>query len=162
MRIRSSTTLVTIAISFACSGSLRADNAAVRLAMSKEIIEAVGFSDFLKNQSSVILAMAKAKVLADSPRFADKIDDVLRYLKPRTDYQVASLTEQFAQDFSNKMSADELRQVAAFWKSAAGVKFRSVQSEIKRTNISVMKESMKKLVDDTANEIRVELEKRQK
>ena len=107
-----------------------AEPTAAQIALGRQVLIASGVSKSFDIAVPQMLDSIGTRVTQTRPDLIKDLNVVMEQIKPEFDKRVDALLDQGARAYAKRFSEDELKQIAAFFKSAAGVKYVASQPAI--------------------------------
>jgi hypothetical protein len=131
-----------------------------RIAAARELLEAAGAARQFDAVMPTLSAQMQAIFLQMKPDHAKEIREVFDLMTKRFSDRKQELLDEVAGLYAQKLSADEMRQIAGFYKSPVGAKFVSAQGELTQQTMAVGARWGQKIGKEIEQEVRQELQKR--
>lgn len=103
-----------------------------RLAAARELMEVAGVAKQFEEVMPVLAQRLGEAFVAVAPDKATEIREVFGQVAVKFVYRKGELIEQIAVLYAEKLSAEDMGAVVAFYKSPAGAKFIAIQPEMSR------------------------------
>jgi uncharacterized protein len=131
-----------------------------RIAAARELLDAAGAARQFDAVMPTLSAQMQAIFLQMKPDHAKEIREVFDLMIRRFSDRKQELLDEVAGLYAQKLSADEMRQIADFYKSPVGTKFVSAQGELTQQTMAVGARWGQKIGKEIEQEVRQELQKR--
>lgn len=115
-----------------------------------------GFEDMIPQ----FLDQVRVRYVGQRPEIADMINQAAFGLVPEFVKRRDDLNKDLAQIYTARFTEDELNQMVAFYKTPAGQKFSSMQSDVLQASVPVVQAWSRKLSTDMAARIKEEVAKK--
>jgi hypothetical protein len=133
---------------------------AARLAAAKEMMQAAGAARQFDQVMPTLAAQLSRSFIAVAPDKAAQIREVFSQLMVRFTDRKNELMDQIAQLYAEKLTAEEMTAVTAFYRSPAGAKFVAIQPELMQQAMLIGQRWGENLGREIEEEARRELKKR--
>ena len=144
-----------------CRRRLRAQAPdAGRLAAAKELMEVAGVAKQFDEVMPVLAQRLGEAFVAVAPDKADEIREVFKQVAVKFVDRKGELIDQIAALYAEKLSAEDMTAIVAFYKSPVGVKFIAIQPEMSRQAMTLGQRWGSALGREIEEEARRELKKR--
>lgn len=130
------------------------------LAAAKELVEASKTADQFKTLMPLIMQQLKPMVVQNRPAVEKDYDKIAPVMMEMANERVGQFTEAVAVIYATNFTADELRQVTAFFRTPAGEKFREKTGVIAQESMMMGQKFGEQLMQDVQTRIKDELRKR--
>ena len=114
-----------------------------------------GFEDMIPQ----FLDQVRQRYVGQRPEIAQMINDASLAVVPEFVKRRDELNKELAKIYTTRFTEDELTQMVAFYKTPAGQKFSSMQSEVLQASVPVVQAWSRKLSTDMAARIKEEVGK---
>jgi hypothetical protein len=105
---------------------------AARLAAARELMEVAGVAKQFDEVMPVLAQRLGEAFVAVAPDRADEIREVFRQVAVRFVDRKGELIDQIAALYAEKLSAEDMTAIVAFYKSPTGARFVAIQAEMSR------------------------------
>lgn len=130
------------------------------LAAARELVEAAKTTDQFKTLMPLILQQLKPVVVQGRPAVEKDFDAITPVMMEMANERVNKFAEGVAAVYASNFTADELRQVTAFYRTPAGEKFREKTGVIAQQSMAMGQKFGEQLMQDLQARIKEELRKR--
>ncbi len=130
------------------------------MAAARELVTASRAADQLKTLLPLIMQQLKPAIVQGRPEVARDFDAVMPQLIESANARSEAFAEATAVIYANNFTADELRQVTAFYRSPVGQKFLEKMPAIAQESLAMGQKFGQALAGDLRNRIIEELRKR--
>jgi hypothetical protein len=130
------------------------------IAIAKEIIILKGAATILDPMVPGVVERVKFTLMQTNPMLQKPLEDVSAFLRKQYANRAAQLHENLARLYAARFTEAELKQVLAFYKSAAGKKVISQEALIFEENIEQLKIWQEKFSEEVLARFRAEMRKR--
>jgi uncharacterized protein len=151
------TALLAAAPSFAQTA---AEPTAAQIALGRDVVIGSGISRSFAVLVPQYLDQIGTRLTQTRPDLIRDLNTVMEQIKPEFEKRVDSLVDQSARLYAQRMSEDQLKQVAAFFKSAAGVKYVETQPAVLNDLFVAMQNWSQQLSVDMMTRVREEMKKK--
>ncbi|GGH15276.1 hypothetical protein GCM10007036_15170 [Alsobacter metallidurans] len=157
---RSALAAAAIALALSTAPALAQQPAATHLAVAREVVVASGLSRSFEAMVPQFMEQMKSSLLTTRPEITKDLNEVLAKLKPEFESQREDILNAAARTFAGRMSEPELKDVAAFYKSASGQKYVSVQPQVMDDLFGQMQAWSQRLSEFMIGRVRAEMKTR--
>jgi uncharacterized protein len=140
-------------------GSAQAPDPA-RLAAAKEMMQVAGVAKQFDEVMPLLMRQLSQSFIAVAPDKADEIREVFGQLSGKFVDRKGELIDQIAAVYAEQLSLAELADIAAFYRSATGMRFVEVQPQVTRQAMMLGQRWGAQLGREIDEEARRELRKR--
>jgi uncharacterized protein len=133
---------------------------AAQIALGRDIVVASGVSRSFSQVIPQYLDQIGTRVTQTRPDLIKDLNVVLEQIKPEFDKRVGFLVDQAARLYAKRMSEDELKQIAAFFKSSAGAKYVESQPALLNELFVAMQGWSQQISADMMQRVREEMKKK--
>ncbi|HKY87934.1 MAG TPA: DUF2059 domain-containing protein [Pseudorhodoplanes sp.] len=157
---------VTIAAGFLTAALLLAAQARAQspspdaMAAAKELVEASKTTDAFKTLLPMMMQQIKPVVVQKRPAVEKDFDQIVPLMIEAANEQVGKFAEGIAVIWASNFTADELRQVSAFYRTPAGQKFLQQMPVIAQQSMAMGQKFGESLMNDLQGRMKDELRKR--
>ena len=137
-----------------------AEPTAAQLSLGKEVLVASGVSRSFGLAVPQMLDSIGTRVTQTRPDLIKDLNAVLESMKPDFDKRVDAMIDQGARAYATRFSEDELKQIAAFFKSATGAKYVESQPAILNDMFVAFQGWQQQLSADMMTRVREEMKKK--
>jgi len=130
------------------------------LAAAKEVLAFAGSARQFETIMPLMSRQLEASFLKLQPGHSAEIHEIMSRVIERASGRKQELADNIAVLYAERMTADELRQIVAFYKSPAGTKLLQVQPEIIQQSVAIGQIWGKKIGEEIREEVRKELRNR--
>jgi uncharacterized protein len=130
------------------------------MAAAKELVEAAKTTEQFKTLLPLILQQLKPAIVQNRPAVERDYDQAMPLIVESANQQLGKLAEAIAIIYANNFTADELRQVTAFFNTPAGAKFREKTGVIAQQSMAMGQKFGEQLMQDVQTRMKDELRKR--
>lgn len=135
---------------------------ASHLAAARVVVQASGVSRSFDVVVPNVISQLTATLTRTRPELTSDLSAVLDIVRPDFMKMPADMVENAARIYAGAMSEDELKQVGAFFNSAAGKQYVATQPAVLDQLVAAMQGWTQKISEDMVTRIRVEMKKRGK
>jgi hypothetical protein len=161
MRIHSWTLGSCLAIClFAASPALSQSPPPDALAAARELLTTIRFIDQFKAVLPLIAQNLKPAIVQNRPEAEREFDTIMPQLMDSMGARLAELSEQTAIIYANNFSADELRQITAFFRTPTGEKYLQKLPLITQQSMAAGQRFGQSVAIELRNRITDEMQKR--
>lgn len=133
---------------------------AAQLALGKDVLIASGVSRSFGLAVPQMLDSIGTRVTQTRPDLIKDLNTVMEGIKPEFDKRVDSMIDQGARAYATRFTEDELKQIAGFFKSAAGAKYVESQPAVLNDMFIAFQGWQQKLSGDMMARVREEMKKK--
>ena len=145
----------------AAIGSVRAQQPSpTALASARELMELKGVKSLVEPVVVGVIEQTKGTILQTNPGLTKDLSEVSAQLRNEYQPRVAEMTNEIVQLYAQRFSEQELKEVIAFYKSAAGKKMLVEEPRILDATYARMQQWASRLQDEVATRVRAEMKKR--
>ena len=137
-----------------------AEPTAAQIALGRDIVISSGVSRSFSLVIPQYLDQIGTRVTQTRPDLIKDLNVVMEQVKPEFDKKVDTLVDQAARLYAKRMSEDELKQIAAFFKSPAGAKYVESQPALLNELFVSMQAWSQQLSTDMMTRVREEMKKK--
>lgn len=130
------------------------------IAAARELVEASKTTDQFKTLMPLIMQQLKPVVVQGRPAVERDYDKILPLMMEMANQQVGQFADAVATIYASNFTADELRQVTAFYRTPAGEKFREKTGVIAQQSMAAGQKFGEQLMQDLQTRMKEELRKR--
>ncbi len=159
---------ILIAVYFAIVTLLGASPAATQpapapadsLAAARELVVTMRASDQLKTILPLLMQQLKPAIVQNRPEVAKDYDAMIPHMLEIMNSKLTAFAEAVAGIYAHNFSADELRQVTAFYKSPIGQKFLEKMPVITKESLTMGNKFGQEIATELRNRMIEELRKK--
>jgi uncharacterized protein len=145
----------------AAAGSARAQQPSpAALASSRELMELKGVKSLVEPVVVGVIEQTKGTILQTNPGLTKDLDEVSAQLRNEYQPRVAEMTNEIVQLYAQRFSEQELKEVIAFYKSAAGKKMLAEEPRILDATYARLQQWAIRFQDEVMTRLRAEMKKR--
>ncbi|WP_460449548.1 DUF2059 domain-containing protein [Alsobacter sp. SYSU BS001988] len=133
---------------------------ATHLAVAREVVVASGLSRSFESMVPQFMEQMKSNLLTTRPEIGKDLTEVLGRLKPEFEGQREDILNAAARIFASRLSEPELKDVAAFYKSASGQKYVAAQPPVMDELFGQMQAWSQRLSEFMIGRVRAEMKKK--
>jgi uncharacterized protein len=133
---------------------------AAQAALGRDIIVASGVAKSFSLVIPQYLDQIATRLTQTRPDLIKDLNVVLEQIKPEFDKRVDAIIDQGAKLYAQRMSEDQLKQVAAFFKSPAGAKYVEIQPALLNDLFVAMQGWSQQISADMMTRVREEMKKK--
>ena len=133
---------------------------AAHLAVAREVVELSGISRSFSPLVGQFMDQIFATATRTRPELINDMKAVMAQLRPEFEKQTAEIIDITARVFAGKLSEVELKDTAAFFRSASGKKYVETQPVVLDDVVGAMQSWSEKLSTDMMTRVRVEMKKK--
>ncbi|PSC05736.1 DUF2059 domain-containing protein [Alsobacter soli] len=159
-RTRATLAAAALALTLSAAPVLAQQPAASHLAAARDVVLASGMSRSFDAMVPQFTEQMKSSLLTTRPEIAKDLNEVLAKLKPEFEAQREDIVNAAAKVFAARMSEVELKDVAAFYKSASGQKYVAAQPQVMDELFSQMQAWSQRLSEFMITRVRAEMKQR--
>lgn len=130
------------------------------LAAAKELVVAARTADQFKTVLPLIMQQMKPLIVKGRPAVEKDYDSIMPVLVETMNQQMGGFIEDVATVYAANFTAEELRQVTAFYRTPAGQKFLEKMPVIAQQSMAAGQKFGQKITQDMEARIKDELRKR--
>ena len=150
-----------LAAALFCATPARTQSASPEsMAAAKELVEASKTTDAFKTLLPMMMQQIKPVVVQKRPAVEKDFDMVMPLVIEAANEQVGKFAEAIAIIYANNFTAEELRQVIAFYRLPAGQKFLQQMPVIAQQSMAMGQKFGESLMNDLQGRMKDELRKR--
>jgi len=151
-----------VALGFALvSAPLMAQEPTVtHLAAARDVVLASGMTRSFDGIIPSYMAQVTRTLTQTRPELTKQVEDTLKELRPEFEAKKAELINTAAKIYASDMSEAELKDIAAFFNSAAGKKYVNAQPDMLNKLVAVVQAWTRVLSTDMVERVREELKKK--
>ena len=138
----------------------RSQISAEATAAAKELVEAMRGADQLKMLMPMLLQQLKPAIVQGRPEVERDYDAIVPQMLAVVDARVGEFAGAIGAIYATHFTADELRQLTAFYRGAVGQKFLQVMPKIMQDSMTVGQKLGESMALDARNRMIEELRKR--
>ena len=131
-----------------------------RLAAARELLDATGSAKQFEAALPMLVNQIQGLFLQMKPAAEKDIREVFVEMAKRFSDRKQEVFDEIAVLYAQKLSAEELRQIAAFFKSGVGAKFVTLQPELVQQSMLIGQRWGQKIGQEVEADVRKELKKR--
>lgn len=131
-----------------------------RLAAAKDLMQAIGLDKQFEQALPLLAGQMRQSFISVVPDKAKEIEAVFEFLLPRLTSRRAQLLDKIAELYARKLSEDDLRTAASFYRSPAGARFIAMQPELMREGMVLGQRWGEAIGRELEEEVKIELKKR--
>ncbi len=131
-----------------------------RLATAKELMEVAGSAKQFDIAVPLITQQLENAFVNLKPDHAAEIKDVFRLIPERFSQRRQELLDQIAALYAERLTAEELQGIIAFYKSPVGAKFIKLQPELVQQSMALGQAWGRKIGQEIDQQVRKELKDR--
>jgi hypothetical protein len=145
----------------AAAGSAQAQQPSpAALASSRELMELKGVKSLVEPVVVGVIEQTKGTILQTNPGLTKDLDEVSAQLRNEYQPRVAEMTNEIVQLYAQRFSEQELKEVIAFYKSAAGKKMLAEEPRILDATYARLQQWAIRFQDEVMTRVRAEMKKR--
>lgn len=133
---------------------------AAAMANAQQLVEVTGASTLFNPLIPGVVEQAKLLFLQQNPALAKDLDEVAAKLRSEYASRQAELTKYVASTYAQHFTADELKQLVAFYQSPLGKKLQAQQPLVVESSMKFAQDWANKLSDQVIEKMRAEMKKR--
>lgn len=133
---------------------------AAHLAAAREVVESSGISRSFTPLVGQFMDQIAGTATRTRPELINDMKAVMTQLKPEFDKQTNEIVDITARIFAGRLSETELKDTAAFFKSASGKKYVETQPIVLDDVVGAMQGWSEKLSTDMMTRVRAEMKKK--
>lgn len=137
-----------------------AEPTAGQIALGRDIVTASGMSRSFEIAVPQFLDQIATRLTQTRPDLIKDLNTVLEQIKPEFDKRTATVVDQAARSYAQRFSEDELKQIAAFFKSPTGAKYVETQPLVFNDVFVALQAWQKQLSGDMMTRVREEMKKK--
>lgn len=130
------------------------------LAAAKELVEATKTADNFKAVVPLIMQQLKPEIVKNRPAVEKDFDAITPLMMEMANARVSKFAEGVAVVYASNFTADELREVTAFYRTPTGEKFREKTGVIAQQSMAMGQKFGEQLMNDLQARMKDELRKR--
>ena len=130
------------------------------MAAAKELVDASKTTDAFKTLLPMMMQQIKPVVVQKRPAVEKDFDQIVPLMIEAANEQVGKFAEAVAVIWASNFTADELRQVSAFYRTPAGQKFLQQMPVIAQQSMAMGQKFGESLMNDLQGRMKDELRKR--
>ncbi len=138
----------------------KAEPTAAQMAIGRDIVIGSGISRSFAVVVPQYLDQIGTRLTQTRPDLIKDLNVVMEQIKPEFDKRVDTLIDQAARSYAQRMSEDQLKQIAAFFKSDAGVAYVAAQPAVMNDLFVTMQSWQQQLSVDMMTRVREEMKKK--
>ena len=131
-----------------------------RLAAARELMEVAGVAKQFNEVMPVLAQRLGEALVAVAPDKADEIREVFKLVAVKFVDRKGELLDQIAALYAEKLSAEDMTAIVAFYKSSVGARFIAIQPEMSRQAMTLGQRWGSAIGREIEAEARRELKKR--
>jgi uncharacterized protein len=145
----------------AAAGSAQAQQPSpAALASARELMELKGVKSLVEPVVVGVIEQTKGTILQTNPGLTKDLDEVSAQLRNEYQPRVAEMTNEIVQLYAQRFSEQELKEVIAFYKSAAGKKMLAEEPRILDATYARLQQWAIRFQDEVMTRLRAEMKKR--
>jgi hypothetical protein len=145
----------------AAAGSAQAQQPSpAALASARELMELKGVKSLVEPVVVGVIEQTKGTILQTNPGLTKDLDEVSAQLRNEYQPRVAEMTNEIVQLYAQRFSEQELKEVIAFYKSAAGKKMLAEEPRILDATYARLQQWAIRFQDEVMTRVRAEMKKR--
>ena len=129
-------------------------------AAAKELVEAMRATDQLKVLMPMLMQQLKPAIAQGRPEVERDYDAMVPQMLAAVDARMGEFTGAIAVLYASHFTADELRQLTAFYRGPVGQKFLQIMPRIMQDSMTIGQKFGESIALDTRNRMIEELRKR--
>lgn len=130
------------------------------MASARELISITGATTLFSPLIAGVVEQAKVLFLQQNPALSKDLNDIAAKLRTELQPQFSELTDEVARLYATNFTEQELKDVLAFYKTAAGKKLLTEQPRLIDASMKFGQDWANKLSDQVIAKMREELKKR--
>ncbi len=138
----------------------KAEPTAAQIAIGRDIVIGSGISRSFAVVVPQYLDQIGTRLTQTRPDLIKDLNVVMEQIKPEFDKRVDTLIDQAARSYAQRMSEDQLKQIAAFFKSDAGAAYVAAQPAVMNDLFVTMQAWQQQLSVDMMTRVREEMKKK--
>jgi uncharacterized protein len=131
-----------------------------QLAAARDVIETTGVADTMGDTVRVFIDEGKRTFLTTNPGLAKDLDAAGDALLPQLKARQDELMGAIALAYARRFTAEELQQVAAFYRTPVGKKFRETQPIAQREAFESFRDWSEQMSQEVITRLRAEMKKK--
>jgi|HubBroStandDraft_3_1064219.scaffolds.fasta_scaffold199784_2 hypothetical protein len=132
---------------------------AENLAAAHELIQAMKVTDQMKALLPIIEQSMKAAIVQNRPEVEKRYDALMPLFVQAANARMNEFSNQIAEIYAQTFSADEIRQIAAFYQTPTGQKLIASQATLARETLALGQQFGRALAADIQTRAQEELNK---
>ena len=154
--------LATVAVVLALSSSAvhAQQPSAAAMATAKEIVDTTGTTSLFTPLVPGVIEQAKNLFLQQNPNLNKDLSEVATKLRTDLTPRLAELNNEVARLYATRFSEPELKEILAFYKTAAGKKMLTEQPVVVENSMKFAQDWANKLSDEVMVKMREEMKKK--
>jgi len=129
-------------------------------AAAKELVEAMRATDQLKLVMPMLMQQLKPAIVQGRPEVERDYDAIVPQMLAAADARMGEFASSIAAIYATHFTADELRQLAGFYRGPVGQKFLQIMPRIMQDSMTIGQKFGESIALDTRNRMIEELRKR--
>lgn len=130
------------------------------MAAAKDLVEASRTTDSFKTLLPMLMQQLKPVVVQKRPAVERDFDQIVPLMMEAANEQVGKFAEAVAVIYASNFTADEIRQVTAFYRTTAGQKLLQQMPVIAQQSMAMGQKFAEQLMNDLQARMKDELRKR--
>jgi hypothetical protein len=130
------------------------------MSSAKELISITGATTLFSPLIAGVVEQAKVLFLQQNPALAKDLNEIATKLRSDLQPRFSELTDEVARLYAKNFTEQELKDILAFYKTAAGKKLLSEQPRVVDASMKFAQDWANKLSDQVIAKMRDELKKR--
>jgi uncharacterized protein len=130
------------------------------LAVARELVATMRATNQFKTLLPTIVQGMKPAIVQGRPQVARDFDEIMPIVISGATQRLDELAEMLAQIYARHFTADEIRDLTAFYKTPTGQKLLQRQAAVARESMAAGQQFGRELVADVQQQISEELKKR--
>lgn len=133
---------------------------AAQLAAARDVVLTTGVTRSFDGIIPNYMVQVTRTLTQTRPELTKQVEDTLKALRPEFEAKKADLINTAAKIYASDMSEAELKEIAAFFNSAAGKKYVNSQPDMLNKLVAVVQAWTRVLSTDMVERVRQELKKK--
>lgn len=130
------------------------------ISSAKELISITGATTLFSPLIAGVVEQAKVLYLQQNPALSKDLNEIATQLRSELQPRFSELTDEVARLYATNFSEQEIKEILAFYKTAAGKKLLAEQPKMVEASMKFAQDWANKLSDQVIAKMRDELKKR--
>jgi hypothetical protein len=133
---------------------------AASLSLAKQLVEVTGATALFSPLIAGVVEQSKLLYLQQNPMLQKDLNEIAEKMRADLQKRFPEITDEVARQYATHFTESELKEILAFYQSAAGKKMLQKQPEVVNNSMHFAQEWANKLSTEVTAKMRDELKKR--
>jgi hypothetical protein len=133
---------------------------AAAMAAAKQLVTVTGATSLFSPLIAGVVEQSKLLYLQQNPMLQKDLNEIAAQLRTELGPQIAQVNDEVAREYATHFTADELKNILAFYQTPAGKKLLQEQPTVVNESMKFAQNWANKLSVEVTNKMREELKKR--